>query len=266
MVDVLDVLAEAEAGRLMPTAQIARADDVVDDERAPAHLADAGDDRHDRAHERDEAREQHGLRALPLEELVRPLLVLGLEEPGAGLEQPRAEALADLVADLGAGDGARRTHPTDDRRVRCRSYLLSVGGEEPGGEEERVAGQRRREHARLQEDDDEQARQPERVDQVLRVEEVHGGDVSGGAGSRRRRHDRGPWSIAARDDDRAVRMATVTDPGGREATVRDPSRRRRTGVTDGRPERGKQWPNRSSSWSHRRRAKTIAGFLGADYT
>ena len=70
VVDVLDVLAEVEAGEADADGPERGADDVEDDEGAAAHLADAREDRRDGAHDRDEAGEEHGLRALALEELV----------------------------------------------------------------------------------------------------------------------------------------------------------------------------------------------------
>jgi len=67
---------------------------------------------------------------------VRSLLVLGLEEPRARLEQSRAVALADLVADLRSGEGADERAEGDGEDVQA---VLVVGrGKESGGEEERI--------------------------------------------------------------------------------------------------------------------------------
>ena len=55
-------------------------------------------------------------RAAAVEELLRPLEVLGLEEPGVGLEQARAEARADPVADLRAEHRGDERADEHDRR------------------------------------------------------------------------------------------------------------------------------------------------------
>ena len=57
-----------------------RADEVVEDEASTAHLRRAGDKRHERAHDRHEAAEDDGLAAVVLEELVRPLQMLAIEQ------------------------------------------------------------------------------------------------------------------------------------------------------------------------------------------
>src|SRR5207237_1274085 len=59
---------------------------------------------HDRAHERDETREYDGPRSALVEELLRALEVLGLEQPGVRLEQARAVAMTERVTELRAGD------------------------------------------------------------------------------------------------------------------------------------------------------------------
>ena len=69
------------------------ADDVVARELAVAHLRDAGDDGHERADERHEARDDDRLPAVLLVEVVRRLQVLGPEQAGARpVEDVRARA------------------------------------------------------------------------------------------------------------------------------------------------------------------------------
>ena len=65
------------------------ADDVEDEERAVLHAADAGDDRRERPHDRHEAGQHEGLGAVLLEELVRLLDVLLLEQAGVGAPEER---------------------------------------------------------------------------------------------------------------------------------------------------------------------------------
>src|SRR5262249_57017054 len=79
-----------------------RAEHVRGEEASRVHAAGAREDRHDRAYHRNEAREHHGARAASLEELLRPLEVLSLEDVRVRLEQARSEAMADPVPDLRA--------------------------------------------------------------------------------------------------------------------------------------------------------------------
>ena len=58
-----------------------RADDVVEDEGLPRHLRRAGDERHEGPHDRHEPAQDHRLAAVLLEERVRPLQVLAVQQP-----------------------------------------------------------------------------------------------------------------------------------------------------------------------------------------
>ena len=87
-----------------PTAHSSAAEHVVGDERAVPHLADAGDDRGERAHDRHEPGEHDRLRAVLLEERVGLGDVLLLEQARVRPAEQRgptlpAEPVADLVAE-----------------------------------------------------------------------------------------------------------------------------------------------------------------------
>ena len=77
------------------------------------HVARAGNERHERSHDRHEPRDDDGLAAVLLEERMRLLEVLAVEEPvqPAALivrgEDPRPEAAADAVVDRIAEDRRR---------------------------------------------------------------------------------------------------------------------------------------------------------------
>ena len=114
-----------------------RADHVEGDERAAAHLADAGEDRRERPHDGHEAGEHDRLGAVLLEELLGAVDVLPFEQARIGpAEEPRAHPLPDREADLVADHGGREAPDEDGREVE-----LALVGQEPGGEEQRVAGE-----------------------------------------------------------------------------------------------------------------------------
>src|SRR5829696_726200 len=76
-------------------------DDVVGGERAAVHLTHAGEHGRERAHDRNEARQENRLRAVLLEELLGPFDVLLFEDPRVGTAKQRgSRALTDRVSDL----------------------------------------------------------------------------------------------------------------------------------------------------------------------
>ncbi len=196
---VLDVLAEeldlAEevAERGDPDRPQQSTDDVVGDERPIAHVGDAGDDRCERAHDRDEAGEDDRLRAVALEEHVGLGDVLGFEQSRVrAIEQRRSDPLAEEVADLVAGDRRDREAYEDDRQ---RRHVLGELGErgllqrrrrcqEAGEEQQRVAGQEEPEQQTgLGEDDRRHHHHGEAaglVEPPLRFEEVQAEGEDGG--------------------------------------------------------------------------------------
>ena len=164
----------------MPTAQIAAPMTLADEELAQRHLARAREHRDDRAHERDEAREHDRARSALVEEHLRPFEVLDLEETGVGLEQPRAEPAPDPVSELRARDRGDERTDHDHREVEVR--VARVGARRAEGareEQDRVAGQRAGDQPGLHEHDQDQADRPERLDEILGAQPVHGGDHGG---------------------------------------------------------------------------------------
>ena len=142
-----DLLAEEEAEQLMPTAQIAAPMTLAVEERALRHpLAPASIGTIVRTNGMKRA-STTARGAAPLEELVRPLEILGLEEPGVGLEQPRAVTLGRSSSrPARRATAATNDADDDDAEVEVRVVAAGLGrGEEPGDEQERVAGERRRE-------------------------------------------------------------------------------------------------------------------------
>ena len=67
-----------------------------------------------------ETSEHDGARPALVEELLRLLEILGLEQPGMGLEQARAVAVTERVADLGAGDGGDERADHDLGQIEMR--------------------------------------------------------------------------------------------------------------------------------------------------
>ena len=100
-----------------PTPHSTRTDDVVGDERAVAHRADAGHDRRERAHDGHEAGQHDGLRRRTARRSVWAFTTFcGLKRRDFGpVEQRRADLLAEPVADL----VARRMRPPRRRRRRA---------------------------------------------------------------------------------------------------------------------------------------------------
>src|ERR671911_1926123 len=158
------------------------ADHVERDERAVVHARDTGDDRGERAHDRDEPGQDDRLGAVLVEEGVRLLDVLLLEEARVGAAEdrrarPAPEQVADLVAGNRGHERADEQEPerevqrlVDARRARCQ---------EPGREQQRVAGQEEADQQpRFGEDDGEDAPETDVVDQALRVEEAPSGQHS----------------------------------------------------------------------------------------
>ena len=92
------------------------------------------------------------------------------------LEQPRAEVVADPVADLGAHDGGDERAEHHDGQVEVRVARLGRGAEGPGQEEDGVAGEGDRDQARLDEHHQDEAGRAEGLDEVLGAEPVHGDD------------------------------------------------------------------------------------------
>ena len=147
-----------------------RADHVVESERAAAHRADARHHGRERAHDRHEAGEHDGLRAVTVEERLGALDVLLFEQARVrAAEEPGPEPVADRVADLGPDDRGDEAADDDERDVE-----VALRCEQPGGEQQRVAGEEEADQQPgLGEDD-----QPEpdlavgaqRVDDVLGIE------------------------------------------------------------------------------------------------
>ncbi len=130
------------------------------------------------------------LRAVMLEEVSGPFDVLLLEDPGVGTaEQRGTEAMPDPVADLAADERPEEGRGSDQPDVEPEAVL---GRQQPGGEQERVAREDQPEQQpRLREDDHEEADGPERLEQVLRVEEVERPPGSAWP------HDIRPWAVVA---------------------------------------------------------------------
>ena len=109
--------------QVMPTAHTRRAEDVVGDEGAVAHLAHAGDDRGEGPHDRHEPGEEDRLRPVLLEEGVGLGDVRLLEEPRVLTgEQGRPDAAAEDVA----RPGRRRPQPR-----RAAAHTTGSGGRLP---------------------------------------------------------------------------------------------------------------------------------------
>ena len=165
--------------KLIPTVQMRGADHVRDREPARVHAPGTGEDRHDRAHERDEAGEHDRSRPAPVEEVLTLLEVLGLEQPGVGLEQAGAVVPADRVADLRAEHRGHERADHHRREVEVRVLGVRAGRAEGAGEhQDRVAGQRDRQQPRLHEHHQDEADRPEGLDEVAGAEPVdceHGG-------------------------------------------------------------------------------------------
>jgi len=107
---------------------------------AVVHLADAGDDGREGAHDRHELGQGDGLAAVALEELRGALHVLPLEQTGIRLVEDRRPRLApDEVAGLVAGDG-REPHeggrPPDGDGNSFGRVGLADGHEHPQGEQQ----------------------------------------------------------------------------------------------------------------------------------
>ena len=141
--DVTEHIAEAEARRDPEEG----AGDVVEGERAVGHVAGAGDKRHERPHDGHEARDDDRLAAVLLEEGVRLLQVLAVEQPVQATalvvrrEHFRPERAADAVVD-GVADDRRG----DERRRHDPGVEQSGAAQGARGEEQRIAGQDRRDH------------------------------------------------------------------------------------------------------------------------
>ena len=132
--------------------------DVVEKERAGLHFRCARDERKKRADDGHEARENHGLSAVQLEEFMGPFDVVGVDEPVrkcrpiAETEQPRPDAPADGIVDPVAEN--RRA---DQQDVAQPGVEHSRRAESAHCEQQRIARQKRRDHeARFRKDDDEQ--------------------------------------------------------------------------------------------------------------
>ena len=106
---------------------------------AVVHLADAGDDRGEGAHDRHELGQGDGLAPVALEEVRGAIDMLLLEETGVRpVEDRRSRLATDEVAGLVAGDGGK---PHEGRR-RPDVYADVTGAHEhPQGEEQGVARQ-----------------------------------------------------------------------------------------------------------------------------
>ena len=101
-----------------PEAPEHRADEVVERVLAPWHVADAGGDRREGAHDRHEAGEDDRQPAEPLEERVGALDVLDAEQAGfLAFEDGRPALVADEVPDLAADEGGEARSAA--RRPRC---------------------------------------------------------------------------------------------------------------------------------------------------
>src|SRR3990172_11211251 len=93
-------------------------DDVVDDELAVTHRPDAGDERRERAYDRDEAGEEDRLGAVLLVEPLRPHEIGPLEEANVILEHPWSETLSDPIVDRVPYDGRRGQQDEKDPHVQ----------------------------------------------------------------------------------------------------------------------------------------------------
>ena len=178
---VVDLLGQQVADQDDAVGPEDRADHVPHEELAGRHAEHAGHRVEERADDRDEPGQHHGLGRAELLEVVLGLLdVLPLEEPRVGLvEHPPAVAgaeqcpswapsdRADRRADQQAGQGQLGAVAED--RVGHR------GGRHAGQEQQRVAGEEEADQqAGLGEEDRPDAEQTEGVDQVLRVQRIEG--------------------------------------------------------------------------------------------
>jgi hypothetical protein len=118
--------------------------------RPVGHARDAGDDRHERAHHRHEARDHDRLAAVPLVELLCEDHVLGPEEaPMRGrLSSKLTGSLSDEVRQQRARDRGR-----DQDRVEREQIELAGGRVHAGRHQQRVARQKEHQRAGLDEDD-----------------------------------------------------------------------------------------------------------------
>ena len=171
LVDVLaDGVAEEVAQHREADGPDERADDVVEEERPPRHLADAGQRRGEGPDDRHETGDHDRSRTVLLEERLRPFDVCLFEDAGVRLaEQPWSEPLADreahLVAQHRSDEAAEHHH---------RDVELSLPREDARGEQQRVAGQEETDQQTgLGEHDDPQRDlrvRTQRVDEFLDVE------------------------------------------------------------------------------------------------
>src|SRR5262249_35766188 len=118
------------------------------------HLRRPRHERHERADDRDEASEDHRLAAVLLEERVRAIEILLVQQARARLKHTRSDETADAVVDRVAGEGGG-----DEQRQHRRDAQFARRAQGAGREQQRVAWKKRRDdESGLREDDREQNR------------------------------------------------------------------------------------------------------------
>jgi len=120
-------------------------DGVIQYEFGPRHVGGTGGDRDEGTHDRDEMRHQHGLTAVLFIKLLSFHDVLMPKNQTVFVEQPRAETLADLVADVIAKNGG-----DGDGNERQTNWQVTLSCKDTGAEEQSVAGEEETDqHARF---------------------------------------------------------------------------------------------------------------------
>ena len=185
-----------------PEAPQDRADEVVERVAPPRHVADAGSDRGEGAHDRHEPGEDDGEPAVFLEERVRAVDVLLAEQARVfPLEDRRTALVADVVPDLAAeerGETDEQRDPPDAQTEDTVRERVGRVREQPRDHEQRVARQQETDQQTGLGEDDETHHQQcpgacafddgRGVEPRDEGQRVHGGPVSvGGRGRCRRR-------------------------------------------------------------------------------
>ena len=236
----------------MLTTQSDRADRAPDEEPAPLHHGDAGDDGDVGAHERHEPADHQRLVAVLVEERAGLVEVLALEDP--------AVALVERWPDRrGRSRSPRRCRGTPRRSARAcaiasssglvvdaEHVLVAAGDEQAEREQQGVAGQEREEQPALDEDD-RQADPDELAAELARA-------ATPGPSSRSRsRHERmqvgravtrnGPAPARRAVTPADASSGTAVDVGDQEPTSGRRTTRCRTGPPRSASVRGRaRWP------------------------
>ena len=132
--------------------------DVVEGERGIGHFRHAGDERHERADDRDKTGQDDRLAALPFEKFVRPVHVCRFDPappPRIGtrsLDDARPRRPPDRIVHGVAQYGRR-----DEEDHRQRGVQRAAARQRAGGKEQRVARKKGgHDESRFREDDREQ--------------------------------------------------------------------------------------------------------------